>query len=73
MPRSPFCPDVSGLPVIDDADLDGETLYDRFHFEPGPNLAGTLHAGQALGAATWRYRAHSTPLVFEADATSCQS
>jgi hypothetical protein len=62
--------DPAGAPVLDAGDLDGETLYDRFHFEPGPGLGGTLHAGQAIGAGTWRYRAIPTPLVFGADATS---
>ena len=62
--------DPGGVPVIDEGDLDGQTLYDRFHFEPGVGLEGTLHAGQAIGASTWRYRSHSTPLVFEPDTTS---
>jgi hypothetical protein len=62
--------DPSGIPQIDLADLDGERLYDRFHLEPGDGLDATLHAGQAIGPATWCYRAHSTPLVFAPGAES---
>lgn len=61
---------ASGISVIDAGDLDGETLYDRFHLAPGSGLTGTLHAGQALGGETWRYRAHSSLLAFGADTTS---
>jgi hypothetical protein len=31
---------------------------DRFHLEPGDGLDANLHAGQAIDAATWCYRAH---------------
>jgi hypothetical protein len=62
--------DPSGIPQIDLADLDGKRLYDRFLLEPGDGLDATLHAGQAIGPATWCYRAHSTPLVFAASAGS---
>jgi len=62
--------DPSGIPQIETPDLDAQTLYDRFHLEPGPGLDATRHAGQSIGAATWCYRAHATPLVFAPSLTS---
>ena len=58
--------DPSGIPVIDAVDLDVRLRYDRFHLEPGPGLAATLHPGQAISSTAWLYRAITTPLVLEA-------
>lgn len=60
---------VGGTSVIEAADLDGTTVYDRYMATDGGGLNLTIHAGQALGGGTWRF-AHGTQTLPLTDATT---
>lgn len=46
---------IGGTPVIEAADLAGETLYDRYYAVAGSGLNLEIHHGFALGGSTLRY------------------
>lgn len=59
----------AGASVIETADLDGTTVYDRYLAVAGSGLNLTIHAGQAQGGSTWRY-AQGTQTLPLTDATT---
>jgi hypothetical protein len=59
-----------GVPVIEAADLDGTTLYDRYLAEDGGSLDLSIHPGQAQGGSTWRYSGGMQTLPLTDDDTN---
>lgn len=60
---------VGGTPVIETADLAGDTVHDRYLAADGGALDLTIHAGQAQGGSTWRY-SHGPQTLPLTDATT---
>jgi len=58
----------AGASVVEEADLDGTTLYDRYLAVDLGSLTLGLHPGQALGGGTWRFSGGILEVALEDDA-----
>jgi hypothetical protein len=58
---------AGGTSVIETADIDAATLYDRYLCVDGGGLVATIHPGQAIGGGTWRFRANTASVTVTDD------